>query len=558
MAIKDFVFLTESAGDEFEIDLTKNQYFMESASMLKRVQLSEAKLKVARENGTDEDLTYLESVINDDYIDKMEKTVEKSIADFSKYVDKVNDSFNKQIASAEMTKVAEDAKEAMKTNRVIKSQEINAIDATDEIKCINKYIDENMRIIHKLSNGMATKADVDKVEKLMDSYNADIQSIRKNGLTVDEKFSKVFKDMFKNFGNVPKLLKEVEEENASFSHDVLIPLVKAKKHAKDTEIGSVSTKTLSNDVMLHKDLVDAYVKQITSQYAAIKTAVEALKKEKNDTKDSTDSVKKESVEENFDDGLSIVEELTGFYNESVDDYMKDNPELLEESDDGDIKDIEKEIDDTMKDADKELDDVKTESADRGPAIKSSVADIKKSITNDGINNVAKSDEGKVLIGQLLKYVTGSSSPIVVSKNGVANSTKDEVASFINDFKTDHEIKKMKDERAIYSYVIGLCNDFAKSVHKDAIDAYTDAVDKCVSKGDASALDVMATDLSKGGSGIVKSNVDMDDSVAKELLAIVKKGQKKVGKTSDTDEKVTEESTGFDLDAYMDSLEDLLN
>ena len=558
MAIKDFVFLTESAGDEFEIDLTKNQYFMESASMLKRVQLSEAKLKVARENGTDEDLTYLESVINDDYIDKMEKTVEKSIADFSKYVDKVNDSFNKQIASSEMAKVAEDAKEVMKTNRVIKSQEINSIDATDEIKCINKYIDENMRIIHKLSNGMATKADVDKVEKLMDSYNSDIQSIRKNGLTVDEKFSKVFKDMFKNFGNIPKLLKEVEEENTSFSHDVLIPLVKAKKHAKDTEIGSVTTKTLSNDVMLHKDLVDAYVKQITSQYAAIKSAVEALKKEKNDTKDSTDSVKKESVEENFDDGLTIVEELTDFYNESVDDYMKDNPELLEESDDTDIKDIEKEIDDTMKDADKELDDVKTESADRGPAIKNSVADIKKEITNDGIDNVAKSDEGKVLIGQLLKYVTGSSSPIVVSKNGVANSTKDEVTGFINDFKTDHELKKMKDERGIYSYVIGLCNDFAKNVHKDAIDAYTDAVDKCVSRGDASALDVMATDLSKGGSGIVKSNVDMDDSVAKELLAIVKKGQKKVGKTSDGDANVTKESADFDLDAYMDSLENLLN
>ena len=500
MNINEFIYMTESASDEFDIDMLKNNYYAESSEMLKKVKMSEA--KVERLINGDTDSVYTESVITDKHVDNMEKMIEKSLADFTKYIDKVEDSFNSQFKTTDVITEL-DIPKKLKANRMLAKTKLSTINANDEIKIINKYIDLNMKYMHKLASGIASKEDVDKVDKLMDDYDNEITAVRKNKATIEESYNKTYRDLESNIKKLPSILKMAEKENSDFSHNVLVPIIKAKKSGKDTEILSVSTKALSNDSFLHKDLVNCYVKHITSQYSAIKNA---------------GNIKTES----FQDDMALIDELVNFYTES-----KTHDEKVDNK-------------------------IYTESSSRAPAITKSPKDIKKYITNDGLNNVAKTDEGKGLGVELLKYASSSASPVIVSKSGISSETKAAIMEHVQKYKDEHNIEKIKDERSVLNYVLDILNTFAKDVYSETVTAYTDTVNECIKKSDTSALDVMITDLEKGPDGIVKSKVAMDKSVSSALLNIVKKGKKAIPTVK------SESTKEFDIDAYFDNFNHLLD
>lgn len=249
------------------VGLMKLQAFSEAAEREYGIQLQRCELKCLKENGTAEDLAFLEEAATDGFVGKLKKLIDKGIQWFIDFVRTVRTKISIKLCSAEAKGTLKKVEKRVKLNPILAKKKVQVTDDKKALGIINKYKTKVDKVSAKCIKGLFGEHEMKTLADTKKSFEDEFKraTMGKAALvtiTVAALVSKVVSDVEK----LPSYLDYCEKNNSEILNKL--------KATVNPETAAAATAATNMCINFRNQLAKA---EVDTHIAAIEDCVKTLK-----------------------------------------------------------------------------------------------------------------------------------------------------------------------------------------------------------------------------------------------------------------------------------------
>lgn len=318
-SLEDGGLFTEAANDYleatkmYEVKCAKVEAYTEATERELEINLAKSELKCFEENGTMDDLVYLEEAANDGALAKLKNLIDAAIAAFKEWISEIKTKVLRNIASAEARKTLKAAEKKIKLNPFLSKKKVEITNTKKPLSVINQYKSKVDKISAKLVvKGIVSEQQVKTLRDTKEEFRSDFKNaiIGKSAvvtITVSALVAKLSSDIDK----LPSYIDTVEKQNTT-----VLNKLKGTLSPESAAACSAATNAAANfRSELAREEVNTVIDGVMEEMRVLKSAVMKAK----------GNTEVKPVKESADDFDPFFNEsdygVDGLFDESADDEL---------------------------------------------------------------------------------------------------------------------------------------------------------------------------------------------------------------------------------------------
>lgn len=317
--------ITEAAEEYFnfskraEVGLMKLQAFSEAAEREHGIQMQRCELKVMKENGTPEDLVFLEEAAEEGFTGKLKKLIQKAIQWWIDFIRTVKTKFAIRICSTESKATLKKVEKRVKLNPILAKKKVQVESAKKPLSIINRYKSKVDKVSAKCIKGLFGEHEMKTLADTKKEFEEEFKAATTGKaalvtITVAALVSQVLSDVEK----LPSYLDYCEKNNSE--------ILKKLQATVDPETAAAATAATNMCINFRNELAKA---EVDTHISAIQDGIKTLKENTLRKKGNVEAPNdfKEDGEELDESGFDPFEESAsepdaGSSDESFDEILK--------------------------------------------------------------------------------------------------------------------------------------------------------------------------------------------------------------------------------------------
>ena len=281
-----------------DLTLSKINLFIEASQREFDIDCGEAELKVIQESGTQNDLDILCEAAQEGLVNRVINGIKTAIKALQEFIKSVVEKIKSAFSNKKTDEAIDKLEEACKTNPKLKNKKIEIYDIEGEQKCLQEGMDKLSAKSAKIQSGNSSGTDSKDIDDIVE------QTSKKRAKIIAASTATVI-TVGAGIVLFKKLRKSVDGENASLIKNANDS---AKKSADAAE--KVLKGDFNNDEILAQSKATTSFIQLAKQKVsgAVSGINVLFKKLKGATVVDNPEVKKESVETDIDNSVTLYEE----------------------------------------------------------------------------------------------------------------------------------------------------------------------------------------------------------------------------------------------------------
>lgn len=276
-ANEDGGLFTEAANDyleatkAFEVKCAKVEAFTEATERELEINLAKCELKCYQENGTMDDLVYLEEAANDGALGKLKNLLDAIIAAFKEWISSIKTKVLKNIASAEARKTIKTAEKKIKLNPFLAKKKVEINSTTKARSVIDTYKSKVDKFSAKLVvKGVVGEQEMKTLRDTKEAFRLDFKNaIMGKAAVVSITVATLISQLSYEIDKLPSYIDDVEKQ-----HTTVLTKLKGTLSPEAAAACSAATNAAANfRSELAREEVNTAIDGIMGEMRVLKSAV---------------------------------------------------------------------------------------------------------------------------------------------------------------------------------------------------------------------------------------------------------------------------------------------
>lgn len=251
-------------------NLNRAQLIVESAERELDLNISNAELKCMKENGTYDDLMYLEDAADEGAATKLKKVIDKIIQMFKDFCTNIRNKVMSKICSAEARKTLSVAEKKIKLNPILSRKKVEVPNIKKSLGVINKYKSKCDKIAAKQIKGLIAEGSAKSLADTKDEFRSEFnKSISGSAGVAMITVSALVAQLNSEIDKLPHFV-----DNCEKVHCVTLEKLKATVSDETAAAATAATQACMNfRTELAKEELNQHLGYVMDLMAALKKAV---------------------------------------------------------------------------------------------------------------------------------------------------------------------------------------------------------------------------------------------------------------------------------------------
>jgi hypothetical protein len=293
---------------DFDIAMTKIMAITEACDRELEINLKKSELKCIMEDGTQDDLAYLEEAAETGALAKLKKIIAAIKQAFIEWVSKIKTSVIRVLTSAEARQTLNVAEKKIKLNPILSKKKVQIMDTKKPLGVINTYKSKCDKVLAKTVKGIVTESTMKTLNDTKEDFHAAWKkSVAGNAALITITVAALVAQLKTDINTLPAVINKQESV-----HTAVLDKITSIMNDDTAAAASAATDAAAAfRTELCKEEISTLVDGIQNKMSVLKKAVSGKKTELNVTESAED--------DDFD-----IDDIFGGYTESAEDDSLDD------------------------------------------------------------------------------------------------------------------------------------------------------------------------------------------------------------------------------------------